>query len=121
MSAEVSNSKIKVESYGDLLAKVKGLELVSYDEDGGYQGEYMAVLKDDNRLFYYTGYYGSCSGCDFLEDVRDWNTGEVEYKEALGYCEQVTLKYIVPISQPLEFTKSEYQGFTFEAEKKKEF
>ncbi len=87
------------------------MELVSEETDGGYQGQYLVVLKEDDRLFYYMDYYGSCSGCDWLEAEKDWDTGEVDYKDALAYCGGIKPKYIVPADRPLSFTKEEYDGF----------
>jgi hypothetical protein len=106
-------TKFKADDYGDVLAFVNTLELVSFEDDGGYQGTYMAILTDGERLFYYFGYYGSCSGCDWLEDVRDWKTGEVDYKEAVNYCADMKPKFIVPKDKPLNVKiNDEHSGFT---------
>lgn len=96
---EENKTHLFVDDYGELFAQVNGLELVSFEEDGGYQGDYCVVLKDDERLFYYVDSYGSCSGCDWLEDqgASYQISGElnkakgdkhyaVEYKEALDFC-----------------------------------
>jgi len=114
-------SKIKVNDYGDMFAKIKGLDLISYEEYGSYQGRYIVILKDEttNRLFYYFGSYGSCSGCDWLQSEMDWNTSEVEYKDALDYC-NVPPKYIVPADQPLEIKYDEnYYNFYLKSNKGK--
>jgi hypothetical protein len=103
------------------------MELIKFEEDGGYQGQYIAVLKDKletlqfdengdeiiiERLFYFIGSYGSCSGCDWLQDVIDWDTGEISYKEALDYCADLKPRYIVPIDKPLNIKNlGEYNGF----------
>lgn len=109
---EEKKSTIKASDYGELLAAINNLELVSFETDNGYQGDYLAVLKDEDRLFYYIDSYGSCSGCDWLEDVKDWSTNEVPYKEALDYCGNIKPKYIVPIDRPLTFiNKGEHKGF----------
>jgi len=93
------------------LPKINDLELVSFEEDGGYQGEYLAILKDKNKLYYFIGSYGSCSGCDWLIDVQDSND-TLPYKEALDYCAGVKPAYIVPLDRPLEFTNlGEYEGW----------
>lgn len=103
---------IKADNYGEVLALVNNLSLVSFEEDGGYQGDYLVVLKGNGKLYYYISSYGSCSGCDWLEDVRDWNTNEIPYKEALDYCQDLKPEYVVPESMPLNFkNKGEYQGF----------
>lgn len=69
---------IFVKNYGDMLAQINGMELVEFEEDGGYQGEYCAILKAEaedyyegnapERLYYFFGSYGSCSGCDWLDN-----------------------------------------------------
>jgi hypothetical protein len=106
-------TKIKVEDYGDMFAKLNDMELVSYETDGGYQGEYKIILLDKktDRLFYYFDYYGSCSGCDWLEAEKDWDTGEIDYKKALDYVQQIKPKYITPSSIKLDFEGKEYDGF----------
>lgn len=107
-----SKSSFKAENYGEVLAAINNMELVSFEEDGGYQGKYLAVLKDDDRLFYYIDSYGSCSGCDWLKDVTDWESGEIPYREAVNYCADLKPEYIVPIDRPLEFKKlGEYEGW----------
>lgn len=107
-----SKTSFKAKNYGEVLAAVNNMELVSFEEDGGYQGEYLAVLKNEDRLFYYIDSYGSCSGCDWLEDVKDWNTDEIPYKEAVNYCGDLKPKYIVPADRPLTFKSlGEYNGW----------
>lgn len=76
---------MKVSDYGDMLAKVKGKELLVTCFFGSYQGDWIGVLKDGDKLELWKGSYGSCSGCDFLEAVRDWKTEEVDDKEAQDY------------------------------------
>lgn len=112
MKEETKNT-IKVKDYGDMFAQINDMELVSFETDGGYQGEYKIILldKETDRLFYYFDYYGSCSGCDCLEDKKDWNTGGVDYKEALEYCGGIKPKYITPSSIKLDFEGQEYNGF----------
>lgn len=97
----MTDARIKVQDYGDVLAQINNMELVSYEEEDDYQGQYLAVLKDKDRLFYYTGSFGSCSGCDWLQDVQDWKDGTVSYKDALDYCQDMKPRYIVPEDRPL--------------------
>src|SRR5690242_19089687 len=99
--------RFRASNYGEVLAVINDLELVSYDTDGGYQGEYLVVLKDDHRLFYFLGSYGSCSGCDWLEDVCGYKHEGPTYKEARDYCADLKPEYIVPIDHPLEFISEE--------------
>ena len=103
----------KADNYGEVIAVIKDLELVSYTKDGDYSGDYIAILKDKEKFYYYIGQFGSCSGCDWLEDVQDWNTGEVPYQEALNYVTQdLTPEYITPLNMPLKFKKNdEINGF----------
>lgn len=106
-----SRAAFKAENYGEVLAVVNDLELVSYEEDGGYQGEYMAILTDGERLFYFFDSYGSCSGCDWLLDEQDYDDKPIEYARAKEYCEDIEPKYIVPKDQPLEFIGEEGDGW----------
>lgn len=108
-----------VNDYGELLAQVNGYELVIFETDDGYQGEYCAVLTDGERLFYYIDNYGSCSGCDWLISEDDYSSDEkngknykVSYKNALNYCGGIKPKYIVPKDFPLKvINKGECSGF----------
>lgn len=100
-------SKIKADDYGDILALKYDGEKVYFSEDGGsYQGEYVAVIKSSVKLgwndtetpqyYVLTGSYGSCSGCDWLKDERDWNDDTVDAAKALEYAEQSKPLYILP-------------------------
>lgn len=104
--------KFKAENYADILAVAYDLEVVSFEEDGGYQGDYLAILTDGDRLFYFIDFYGSCSGCDWLEGEKNFKDGTITYKQALDYINYVKPKYIVPKNKPLKFkNKGEYKGF----------
>ena len=118
-SNQVDNH-FEASDYGDVLAVINDLEKVSFETGGGYQGEYKAVLTDGKRDFYYFGSYGSCSGCDWLEDVNDYinapknvNGYWVPYKEARDYCADIKPTYIVPKVVVLEFSVKEYDDFKF--------
>jgi len=112
-----------VDNYGEMLAQVNDMELISFKEDGGYQGDYVAVLLDKDRLFYFMDSYGSCSSCDWLEDKGSKATFETDnekgkkryavlYKDALEFCGELKPKYIVPKSKPLEVVNNgKYSGF----------
>lgn len=96
----MSSKTIDVDDYGDMLAQVKQLELIYYREEGHYQGEYVAILADDKRMFIYKDNFGSCSGCDWLEDESNYNSASqkrytISYKAALDYCQEKPL-YILP-------------------------
>lgn len=112
-----NKTRFKADNYGEVLAVINDLELVSFEEDGGYQGEYKAVLTDGKRLFYYFGNYGSCSGCDWLEDVRDYQYEGPTYQEAKDYCADLRPTYIVPLTMPLDFISEKYEGFKLEEKK----
>lgn len=59
---------MKIENYGDMLAKVQEKKLIAYEQFGSYQGDWIAVLDDEDDIELWKGYYyGSCSGCDWLE------------------------------------------------------
>jgi hypothetical protein len=99
------------ENYGEVIAIINGLNLISFEEDGGYAGDYLAILSDGERLFYYIDAYGSCPGCDWLEDVKNY-TDEVPYEEAVNYVGDLKPKYIVPVNMPLKFeSMGEYGGW----------
>lgn len=112
------DTRFKADNYGEVLAVIKDLELVSYEEDGSYQGEYKAVLTDGERLFYFFGYFGSCSGCDWLEDVKSYKYNGPTYKEARDYCADTQPKYITPKNMPLQFKPKEYDGWKLTIEAK---
>ena len=98
-------ASFKADNYGEVIAVVHDLELVSYEENGKYSGEYLAVLKDEDRLFYFIGDFGSCSGCDELEDIRDYTSRTIAYKEAVKLLAGKKPSYIVPKDKPLTFKK----------------
>lgn len=122
---EKNKTHLFVDNYGELLAQVNGYDLVSYETDNGYQGDYCVVLTDGERLLYYVDSYGSCSGCDWLEDngasyrisdeldkQKEDKQYAVEYKDALEFCGEIKPKYIVPKNAPLNVTNlGEYKGF----------
>ena len=92
-----NTDKIKVTDYGDMFAKVLQMDLLLYVTSGDYQGKWFAILKNEGRIFFYEDWYGSCSGCDWLEAERDWETGEVDAKSAIEYVGDIKPKYIFPI------------------------
>lgn len=104
MTTNVERNTIKAANYGELLAIMNDLDLVSFEEDGGYQGDFLVVLEDESKLYYYIGVFGSCPGCDWIRDVEDEN-GEIPYTEALAFCGGLKPAYIVPKDTPLTFVK----------------
>ena len=110
---------IKVEDYGDMLAKIFDMELVTIQYYGLFDGDYLVVLNDKGIYKFYIDAFGSCSGCDWLEDKRN-DAHEVNYLEALEYCQQVKLKFAIPQKlwkmlsdeQKLTLVDSEILGFS---------
>jgi hypothetical protein len=61
--------------YRDLI-EFTGLEVVADHVFGSYQGDLLFVVKDGDRTGAVVVGYGSCSGCDALEDAdkfEDWD------------------------------------------------
>jgi len=98
MEKKSKKARIRVENYGDMFAKVLQMDLIVYREYGSYSGSWIAVLKDEDRIFFYKDYYGSCSGCDWLEAEKDYETDEVDAKSAIQFVGDVKASYIFPIS-----------------------
>lgn len=69
---------MKVNNYGDIISFITNKPLIAYVEFGSYQGDYVTVVDDGDDVLLYKGYYGSCSGCDWIEGGRDWTTGEID-------------------------------------------
>jgi hypothetical protein len=65
-----------VANYGELIANYIGGTLWSYNEYGSYQGDYIAVIYKDSNLLLYKGSFGSCSGCDWLQNYDEEISGE---------------------------------------------
>lgn len=87
----------KVSDYGDMFAKVLNMDLIHYSEYGSYSGSWIGILRDRDKVFIYIDYYGSCSGCDWLEAEKSWETGEVDAKNAIQYVGDVKPMLILPI------------------------
>lgn len=56
-------------TYGDIINSF-GYEVVIEKDFGDYQGDFCYILKDGNRIGYLIVGYGSCSGCDALQDAE---------------------------------------------------
>lgn len=78
---------MKALNYGELLAWYTKLPLIAFVEFGSYSGDYIAVMKNGDTVDFYKGHYGSCSGCDELERMRNYED-EVDEKEAMDFCER---------------------------------
>ena len=55
-------------TYGEIV-KSFGYEVVAEEDFGDFQGDFCYILKDGNRIGYLIVGYGSCSGCDALQDA----------------------------------------------------
>ena len=57
-------------------------------DDGDYQGTLVFVIASSgyqpHKYWYVRVYYGSCSGCDALESIREWED-EISEEETNGY------------------------------------
>lgn len=115
-----NKNHIFVDNYGEMIAAINWMTLVSFETYWWYQWEYIAVCEYEDRLYYYMDYYGSCSWCDWLEDVwrsldydeRNDKNYAVPFEEALKFVWDLKPKYIVPKEMPLQFESEEYRWFT---------
>ena len=91
-------SEIIVKDYGDMIAKLKDMELIHFEEFGSFDGLYLAVLFDEEtkRIFIYSWEYGSCSGCDWLE--AEWR-GDSGVNYRIGY--QIANDYVAQMRPTL--------------------
>lgn len=55
-------------SYDEALKRL-GYEILAWEVFGSWQGDYAAIVEKDDRLGFVVIGYGSCSGCDSLQDV----------------------------------------------------
>lgn len=86
---------MKVDNYGEMIAKAIDGLLWSYEQYGDYQGDYIALIYKDGNLLIYKGAYGSCSGCDWLCDYSD---GEVPDEAAKDYVKSEELYATIPVT-----------------------
>ena len=61
--------------YDELLA-VCGADVFCFDWFGSYEGQWFAKIGYDGQIFWVSGSYGSCSGCDSLEGCYDDADGQ---------------------------------------------
>ena len=64
-----------------------GADILAFEEFGSYQGEWIAEIKLPNgEVFFVSGCYGSCSGCDAFQAEFGWDCDEAdpEYTEKLA-------------------------------------
>lgn len=78
--------KLEPLNYGTVLATGLKAELLAYKEYGSYQGDWIAILKTtDDKVEIFKGNYGSCPGCDWLEDNSNWD-GEISEESVTEFC-----------------------------------
>lgn len=58
--------KIELHSYEDILERIYD-KVYLYKEYGSWQGDWIAHVRKGDQEFWIKGYYGSCSGCDWLQ------------------------------------------------------
>lgn len=81
----MNEKRLKAENYGKLLAELKGRKLISYNEFGSYQGDWIACLENGDSIELWKGGYGSCSGCDWIQAVYSWDDETVSLEQAEEY------------------------------------
>jgi len=80
---------MKVKDYGDMLGKVQGKPCIVFECFGSYSGDWVAVLDSGRNIELWKGYYGSCSGCDFLEAEKDtWQSEEISDEKARNFFKE---------------------------------
>jgi len=94
----MDNNYVYAEDYGDLISQITNSDLVFFRREGNYSGDYFIVTSIDDIYFFYRGYFGSCSGCDFLES-EDVFLSDEEFKEV-----GKTIRYKIPYKIALEYT-----------------
>ena len=67
-----------IDHYGDLVDSL-GHEVIAEESFGDYQGDQAYILRgQDRRIGYLVIGYGSCSGCDAMQDAVPWCIGHDE-------------------------------------------
>lgn len=74
----------KISGYGEALEFATKKKVLTFEMFGSYQGEWLATTDAGDSVEIWKGWYGSCSGCDWLEAVRSWDTGEVADDEIMA-------------------------------------
>lgn len=87
-----------------MVALYQNHEIVMFNEYGSYQGAWAILSYYKQRYYIWTGYYGSCSGCDDLQ-ASDPRTEE----EIRNFCE--TYHYFVDFDLDKSLSIDEFQTF----------
>ncbi|MFC1608989.1 hypothetical protein ACFL2R_00735 [Patescibacteria group bacterium] len=90
MMEYVSKSNLKGYYYAggqiELLQDAFDVEWILLEMDNYYEGEWYAIFKMNEKWHLLNGYFGSCSGCDDLEDEDPltWLENHVKNVRAFG-------------------------------------
>jgi len=87
---------MEVENYGDMLSQVQGKKCLAFEMFGSYQGDWIAVLDAGENLELWKGYYGSCSGCDWLEANAGWGDYDLPEEKAKEYFKEDHPFVVIP-------------------------
>ena len=60
-----------------------GADVHFYEEDGDYQGDWVAKVTWNGTTGWVAGGYGSCSGCDEYQSITDWGNSKEDVKKEL--------------------------------------
>ncbi len=101
--------EIKVDDYGDMLSVVTGKKLISFKRFGSYQGEWIATLDSGENIEIWKGYYGSCSGCDWIEAEKNYEKDTISLEKAKEFFKENRPFAVIP-----KETIGRIDGDTFE-------
>jgi len=60
-----------------MVAEARGQRVLWFRRFGSYQGEWLLMSCTDDQYFLFSGYYGSCSGCDAIESEFSYDPEEL--------------------------------------------
>lgn len=67
-------------SYQSVL-QLAGATVKEFQDEGGYEGVWWALVDYEGATFWIKGYFGSCSGCDDMEAMYSDDAKEADYKK----------------------------------------
>lgn len=76
------------DNYDDAL-RAAGATVHAFKTFGCYQGIWLAKVDHNGRIGWVKGYYGSCSDCDALEDIRLYSWDEEDAEKAADYLRRL--------------------------------
>lgn len=59
-------------NYEEVISKGKEQKSIFYKEYGSFTGDFLLITENGNQVFIYKGSYGSCAGCDELENFQNY-------------------------------------------------